>query len=114
MDINERLYNIGREYVHFGLEHSAAYRVAFMIGPPKQTEKYKVRVMAAGHRAFGVLLDACNAARGTDDAQTHALAQSKWASVHGLVALLLARDAFPWVDREMLIETHLRRVCTFG
>jgi AcrR family transcriptional regulator len=110
-DAERRLYDIGREYIRFGLEHSAAYRVAFMIEPTNQTAEQKARALAAGHRAFGVLLDACAAARESDDATTHALAQSMWASVHGLVALLLAREHFPWVEREALIETHLRRVC---
>lgn len=111
-DAERRLYDIGREYIRFGLEHSAAYRVAFMIEPINQTPEQKARVMAAGHRAFSVLLDACAAVRGIDDVETHALAQSMWASVHGLVALLLVREAFPWVDRERLIEMHLARVCT--
>jgi AcrR family transcriptional regulator len=110
-DANDRLYRIGREYVGFGLEQSACYRVAFMIEKTGQASEQKSRVMAAGQRAFGVLLEACAAARGADDAQTRALAQSMWASVHGLVALLLAREHFPWVEREILIETHLRRVC---
>lgn len=106
-----RLHTIGREYVRFGLEHSAAYRVAFMIESPNQSEAQKLRIMAAGQRAFGVLLDACRTATGVDDPQTHALAQSMWASVHGLVALLLARGHFPWVERDTLIEAHLARVC---
>lgn len=110
-DTNERLIAIGREYVGFGLEQSAAYRVAFMIERMAQTEDQKSRVMAAGHRAFQTLHDACIAATGADDDHSRALAQSMWASVHGLVALLLARENFPWVERELLIETHLRRIC---
>lgn len=110
-DHAQRLHAIGREYVQFGLEQSAAYRVAFMIEPMPKTEPHQARVMAAGHRAFSVLLDACRDAVGKDDEPTHALAQSMWASVHGLVALLLARQDFPWAGRELLIETHLRRIC---
>lgn len=110
-DHQARLLTIGREYIRFGLDHSAAYRVAFMIEPMPRTEAQQERVKQAGHRAFSVLLDACRAAVGNDDPATHALAQSMWASVHGLVALLLARADFPWVDRELLIETHLTRLC---
>jgi AcrR family transcriptional regulator len=110
-DHRARLKAIGREYIRFGLEHSAAYRVAFMIEPMPRTEAQQERVKQAGHRAFSVLLDACRAAVGNDDASTHALAQSMWASVHGLVALLLARQDFPWADRDLLIETHLARIC---
>jgi AcrR family transcriptional regulator len=110
-DAEQRLHDIGREYVRFGLEHSAAYRVAFMIEPTNQSPEQQARALAAGHRAFSVLLEACATARGSEDATTHALSQSMWASVHGLVSLLLAREHFPWVDRDALIETHLRRVC---
>jgi AcrR family transcriptional regulator len=110
-ETDDRLYVIGREYVRFGLEQSAAYRVAFMIERTAQTDEQQKRMMAAGHRAFQTLHDACIAATGADDEATKALAQSSWASVHGLVALMLARENFPWVEREMLIETHLRRIC---
>jgi AcrR family transcriptional regulator len=110
-DHRVRLTAIGREYIRFGLEHSAAYRVAFMIEPMPRTEPQQERVKQAGHRAFSVLLDACRDALGADDEATHALAQSMWASVHGLVALLLAREEFPWVERDLLIETHLARIC---
>lgn len=110
-DHQARFRAIGREYVRFGLEQSAAYRVAFMMEPMPRTDEQKARVMAAGHRAFSVLLDACRDAVGNDDEATHALAQSMWASVHGLVALLLARQDFPWAERDLLIETHLSRIC---
>lgn len=110
-DASARLHAIGREYIRFGLEQSAAYRVAFILERKAQTEEQNARMMAAGHRAFQTLLDACIAATGSDDEQTRALAQSMWASVHGLVALLLVREGFPWVDRDLLIETHLRRIC---
>jgi hypothetical protein len=33
-----------------------------------------------------------------------------WAHVHGLTSLLIARPEFPWVDREALIEAHIRWV----
>lgn len=36
-----------------------------------------------------------------------AAAQVLWAGLHGLVALLIARPEFPWVDREKLIATHV-------
>ena len=111
VDHTARLRAIGREYIAFGLDQSAAYRVAFMIEPMPRTEAELERVKQAGHRAFSVLLDACRDAVGRDDEGVHALAQSMWASVQGLVALLLARQDFPWAERELLIETHLSRIC---
>lgn len=31
--------------------------------------------------------------------------QALWAAVHGLTSLLIAKPAFPWVEKERLIET---------
>jgi AcrR family transcriptional regulator len=98
-----------RIYVDFGLDNPDAYRIAFMIEAPYGGAA-EVKV-GAGMAAFG-LMRTCMAelhARGlssTDDPER--LAQSVWASLHGLVSLLIARPAFPWVEREALIEGHVR------
>ncbi len=107
----ERLRLLGREYVRFGLEHSAAYRVAFMIERANLAPPDLMAVHEAGMRAFSILHDLFKEVRMVDDVHTQALAQSTWASMHGLVSLLLARAHFPWVEREKLIELHLDRVC---
>ena len=44
----------------------------------------------------------------TVDVEPAALTQSVWSSMHGLVSLLIAKPAFPWVEREKLISSHLR------
>ncbi len=107
----ERLRHMGRGYVRFGLEHSAAYRVAFMIERTNLAPADHVAVHDAGMRGFSMLHDLFKQVRNADDAYTKALAQSAWASMHGLVSLLLARPGFPWVERDMLVELHLDRVC---
>ena len=107
----ERLRRMGTEYVTFGLEHSAAYRVAFMLERPTGDAARHDAVHQAGMASFQILHDLFREVRGADDDATAARAQSTWASMHGLVALLLARQEFPWVDREMLISLHLDRVC---
>lgn len=107
----ERLRQMGLEYVRFGLDQSAAYRVAFMIERANLAPDDHKAVHDAGMRAFSMLHDLFKHVRNTDDAHTEALAQSAWASMHGLVSLLLARPEFPWVEQEMLIEMHLDRVC---
>lgn len=106
-----RLRQMGREYVRFGLEQSSAYRVAFMIERANLTPDDHKAVHDAGMRAFSMLHNLFKEVRNADDAYTEALAQSAWASMHGLVSLLLARPEFQWVEREMLIELHLDRVC---
>jgi len=108
----ERLRRLGEEYVRFGLEHPAVYRVAFMLDQPTGHGDEPSPVLAAGLRAFGVLLALFQEVRDAHDDKTTALAQSTWASMHGLVALFLVRHEFPWVRRETLIALHLDRICT--
>ncbi len=107
----ERLRLMGQEYVRFGLEHSAAYRVAFMVERANLAPADQSAILGAGMRGFSMLHDLFKEVRNADDERTEALAQSTWASMHGLVSLLLARPDFPWVERKMLIALHLDRVC---
>ena len=105
-----------RIYVDFGLENPDAYRVAFMIeGPHGRTAMTgptdESDVSASGHTAFGILrrtiadLHARGLAAGDDPER---MSQSVWASMHGLVSLLIARPGFPWVDRDALVTGHVR------
>ena len=105
----ERLVRAGREYIAFGLEEPAAYRVAFMLegaGPAAGAAK-----LTAGRAAFEVVRGFFREVRGDDGPATDMAAQSCWAAKHGLVALLLSRPEFPWVERAALIEHHLRTIC---
>ncbi|MFC3076920.1 TetR/AcrR family transcriptional regulator [Phenylobacterium terrae] len=99
-----------RTYVDFGLENPDAYRVAFMIEGPPPPEGAQV-AKKPGEGAFDVLRRAIvrmheEGLTATDDPER--LAQSLWAGMHGLVSLLIARPQFPWVDREPLIQSHVR------
>lgn len=100
----ERLWQMGSEYVRFGLEQSAAYRVAFML---EGTHSDLSEVHLPGKRCFRILHDLFIEVRGSDDEIAAIQAQSTWASMHGLVALLLVRPDFPWADRDKLIRHHL-------
>lgn len=107
----ERLRRMSREYVRFGLENSAAYRVAFMVERARLAPEEFMAIHEAGQRCFSMVHDLFRSVRQADDEQTAARAQSAWASMHGLVSLFLARPDFPWVDQDLLIELHLDRVC---
>lgn len=107
----ERLRLMGREYVLFGLEESDAYRVAFMMERANLGTDHQAAIHETGMRGFSIVHALFRDTRGVDDARTAALAQSAWASMHGLVALMLARPDFPWAEREELIEIHLDRLC---
>lgn len=101
---------IGREYIRFGLEQPDAYRIAFMIegaqhGPPAHPGKI------AGLSAFMMLRDHVARAFAVDEATVDLISQSCWATMHGLVSLLIARPEFPWTDIDSLAEAQVDVAC---
>jgi AcrR family transcriptional regulator len=108
---HDRLKCMGQVYVAFGLEQSAAYRIAFMLERTTAQPSEQQAIHESGMRCFAILHDLFKSVRNSDDLKTAALAQSAWASMHGLVALLLSRPEFPWIEQEVLIASHLEQVC---
>lgn len=104
----DRMYRICRTYIDFGMEHPAAYRIAFMLEMSSHDD-VKLQVLEAGLATFGLLRGLFEHMPMSPDERDMA-AQSAWASIHGLVAILLARPEFPFVDRERLIHHHLTKV----
>ena len=100
------------EYVRFGLKHPDEYRLTFLLRDgrhpgllpqeQRQTEGLKVfssfRERLAAAQASGALR--------SSTASPEALAQSLWAAMHGLVALLLAFSDFDWVKLDALVRVH--------
>lgn len=106
----ERLYRLGRDYIRFGLTNEAAYRVAFMTPMSQASVEGKAAVLSSGVRAFSVLRGLYAEVLGAGSPVVDVRAQSCWASVHGLVALLLDRPEFPWIERDALIHAHLEQL----
>jgi AcrR family transcriptional regulator len=106
-DPSARFRRMGHVYVNFGLEQEAAYRVAFMMDMPEHNEADRDAVVVAGVGAFAVLRALIAETHGDADL----VAQSAWAGLHGLVALLLARRDFPWEARGALIARHVEGQC---
>ncbi len=105
-----RLEAMIRGYIGFALEQGAAYRIAFMLeGPMHEDEAYNPDILPgmqafAGFRdGLALLQDEGHLREGSAD---H-IAQSLWASMHGLCALLLARPDFPWGDIQAMIDFHV-------
>jgi AcrR family transcriptional regulator len=105
-----RLKAMARNYVTFGLEQPDAYRVAFMIESGNVEDKSgENRVLLAGIETFEIhrLCVAQYLPEGSSEDLMTLIAQSMWASLHGLVSLLIARPKFPWADRQLLIDWHI-------
>jgi AcrR family transcriptional regulator len=109
----ERILQMGRVYVAFGLEQPDAYRVAFMIEEPGAlADATDNLALMAGLQAYNVNRLAVADHLGPDRSELDIdlMAQSLWAGMHGLVSLLIARPGFPWTGREALIDHHLRHL----
>ncbi len=110
----QRLFRLGLDYIGFGLQNEAAYRIAFMADLPNDASGQGNLVLQASVQAFGVLHGLIGEVHGHGQPESDVIAQSTWASLHGMVALLLARPQFPWVDLETLIATHLDQLCAMA
>ncbi|NBU29573.1 MAG: TetR/AcrR family transcriptional regulator [Caulobacteraceae bacterium] len=103
-------------YISFGLENPNAYRVAFMIEKPvdpAHLDAASERALSAGVQTYGVFrteVARFSAAGLTRDIDLDILTQSAWASLHGLVSLMIARPHFPWVDQSRLVEAHIEQL----
>ena len=108
-----------RGYFDFGLSHPHAYRIAFMLEyPGDKPDPSEPNVSSfhqtdhPGPRAFGHLVRIVGLNRPDLPAETIFMrSQSLWASLHGLVSLLLARPAFPWGEIQELVDEHCRLSC---
>lgn len=101
-------------YIDFGLSHPDAYRIAFMLEHPKSASPdgpHDMQAFAAinhpGPRVYGHLRRMVAALRpDLTPSDLEPVIQSLWATLHGLVSLLIARPDFPWADRDRLIALH--------
>ncbi len=102
-----------RAYLAFGLEQPNAYRIAFMIEKPSHDPDHDPagdRALAAGVATYSVFrrqIERCALAGLTRHVDVDLLTQTGWATLHGLVALMIARPSFPWAERDRLMAAHI-------
>jgi len=101
----ERLERIGAAYVEFGLSHPMQYQFLFMTRRPKSGAQEPLP-RDPGEDAYGFLRQTCAAVIATgrlrpEFSDPDELAQMCWGSLHGLVALTVAKGddpSIPWRD----------------
>jgi len=110
LDAFERFFDV---YMEFGFAHPREYRLLFMSEAPAFVPGHRGRPdrprdpADQGQLAFGALevlvkrLMDDGAFRKGDPAAT---AEAIWASVHGLVSLLITYPDFPWSERAKLFD----------
>jgi AcrR family transcriptional regulator len=105
----ERLRNISREYIAFGLENPEYYEIMFMLNPREltrfPTEKY--RRASRNLDPFIRELNAGMADGRFRQVNAKRFANSVWAAIHGGVAIVLARRLDIRIDRKEFLEELL-------
>jgi AcrR family transcriptional regulator len=100
-------------YIAFALEESAAYKIAFMLDLALDHEQIKNLQLATGLSSFHIFakkIAELQTEKFVRSGPTDIIAQSIWAAMHGLCALLLARPQFPWAKHEDLIAMHTQLI----
>lgn len=98
-----------RAYTEFGLENPNYYKLAFMLTPELKTEDY-LDPEFAGTQVQQTLRD--NVAecirRGIfPQMETELGMEILWFMNHGITSLLISNPAYPWVEREKLIDAYI-------
>ena len=94
----------GKAYVRFGIEHPEQYRILFMSRPSSMPDAWTPETMLE-NAAFTHHLEAVQRAF-PDVADAYLVAIGLWATVHGVVSLLISQPDFPWPDLDALLD-HL-------
>jgi AcrR family transcriptional regulator len=95
-------------YIEFGLENPHHYRATFMMPIPDSVDKRKyLKEDAPGMQAFAFLIRGitdCVKAGKMPPMNVELASQTLWAGIHGITALLITHESFPWAGREKVIR----------
>jgi AcrR family transcriptional regulator len=107
----DRLRELGRRYVRFGIENQETYRLIFMQEPKYASEAFQEDADAEdspGKQALGILVAIFEELRGAGrlktDADPTALAEMIWTAVHGIVSLKITYDRHPETSTDELLR----------
>lgn len=106
-----RLEALCRAFVDFGLENPEYYEIMFMLHPARM-ERYPAEKYRRARRNLELLVDtlADGMERGLfKDEDPRVSASTIWASLHGIISLLIARRLDVRIDRSVFIETALQQ-----
>jgi AcrR family transcriptional regulator len=97
-------------YIRFGLRYPHHYQLVFMTPHPHKEEEVRdFRLTGvAGDRSFRYLVEIISKGIGQGKfrrSDPMIMAQTAWTAMHGITSLLITMKEFPWVDRDVLIES---------
>lgn len=102
-----------RAYIDFGLEHPHHYALLFMqTGVEESSSKIQLAFANQGMQTFNCLrqisrecIESGALRKEIHDAEE--LAQTLWASIHGLVSLQVGCQGFPFLERQRLADRQI-------
>jgi AcrR family transcriptional regulator len=99
----ERVRQLGRAYVRFGVEHPKQYLLMFMTEIPLQPdEQCLARKGDPAHDGYAALVAAVRDAvvdpRWKGETDVELVAQTLWAGVHGLTSMIVTMKDDPWIE----------------
>lgn len=104
-----RLRRMIEAYINFGFENPNAYRLTYLTRPVEAREGAQTVAQETGaalFRSFVAVVEEAVAA-GRMQGNPATIAQTIWASGHGLVSLRITKPYFDWADRDELTRTTL-------
>lgn len=102
----DRLRTMAHAYARWGLEHPGPYTVLFEGKALRRLTREQELAMLAGSDLFGSLAGLL-AALPEPPADPELAATAVWTSLHGLVALRLAKPAYPWLPLRRHVDSVL-------
>jgi len=111
----DRLRQIGRAYVEFGVKYPNHYRLMFMTPhPPMDPDSFSIERGDPQEDSYAflkkIVSDCIATGRVRDDHDVDLTSQTMWAGVHGVISLQIAKCNDAWVDWKPLdarVETMI-------
>jgi AcrR family transcriptional regulator len=116
----EHLFALCREYVRYGREHPARYRVLVGRRFVDDWDRRGVTMERTGPLMAAVLamvveaIQACADAGGSESTDASFDALVLWFALHGLITVTQAVTSIPWPHGDVLFEACVRRAARLG
>ncbi|HEX9624298.1 MAG TPA: TetR/AcrR family transcriptional regulator [Streptosporangiaceae bacterium] len=101
----EQLRVMGHAYVRWGLDHPGPYTVVFEGKVLRHLTREQEAALLAGTDLFEQLITVTAAVSQASDPELAATAI--WTSLHGVVALRIAKPAYPWPELDQHVDAVL-------
>ncbi len=110
IDSVARVRRMLEAYIHFGLSHPNAYRLAFCSSPLANSLQKQTVTNQMGANCFerfaGVVREIAAEGRlRCGDART--AAQTLWAACHGLTAMMITKPSFDWAEPDDIVKVMM-------